>query len=242
MHRTYKPASTDLLDRFRNVIFQMRKNNVYQDMAVNPEVFKDAYESLGRALPRAFPKLERLTIRVEPMRDFTSTNRTDYDAETYNLFDGRRVHFLDGLSGVGNVAHDVGCNGILPCDCQLLPFRHMRRLVVQVNTKNMFCFLKGGRRPYLEWFTDRPWANCLLVCPKGVAPLLSNATRHPNSDIDHRYYMEYRMGEPISYESRRSYMDPRNLGHNLDQYAVAREPGHEERFLAYLNRPDSPEP
>lgn len=71
MHRTYKPASTDLLDRFRNVIFQMRKNNVYQDMAVNPEVFKDAYESLGRALPWAFPKLERLTIRVEPMRDFT---------------------------------------------------------------------------------------------------------------------------------------------------------------------------
>lgn len=118
----------------------------------------------------------------------------------------------------------------------------MRRLVVQVNTKKMFCFLKGGRRPYLEWFTDRTWANCLLVCPKGVAPLLSNATRHPNSDIDHRYYMEYRMGEPISYESHRSYMDPRNLGHNLDRYAVVREPGHEERFLAYLNRPDSPEP
>lgn len=123
-HRTYKPASADLLNRFRKVTLCMRKSQWFHDVLnLGPAGLKQTYMSLGRSLPKAFPRLETLTIRVEPMRDYTSTNRTDYDAETCHLFDGRRIHLLDALTAVGNEMHDFGCHGLHPCHCQLLPFR-----------------------------------------------------------------------------------------------------------------------
>lgn len=130
-HRTYKPASADLLNRFRKVTLCMRKSQWFHDVLnFGPAGLKQTYMALGRSLPKAFPRLETLTIRVEPMRDYTSTNRTDYDAETCHLFDGRRIHLLDALTAVGNEMHDFGCHGLHPCHSQLLPFRRLQRLVV----------------------------------------------------------------------------------------------------------------
>lgn len=223
-HRTYKPASADLLNRFRKVTLQIKKNRAFNDeLRLGPAGLKQTYMSLGRSLPKAFPRLETLTIRVQPMRDYTSTNRTDYDAETCHLFDGRRVHLLDALTAVGNRMHDFNCDDLHPCHCQLLPFRHLQRLVVQVSTKKMFRFIPGGRRPVREWFTDRPRLDSLFVCPKGVAPLSSNATRHPNSDIPSRYVKE----------DGQSFDNPRNFDFRWGDF---------ELFRAHLNRPDSPEP
>lgn len=228
-HRTYKPASADLLNRFRKVTLLMKKSYWFNDMLnLGPAGLKQTYKSLGRSLSKAFPRLETLTIRVEPMRDYSSTNKTDYDAESRHLFDGRRIYLLDALTAVGNKMHDFGCDGLHPCHCQLVPFRHLQRLVVQVNTRKMFHFINLGRRPMMEWFTDRPRLDSLFVCPKGVAPLSRNATRHPNSDIKDRFFQE----------DGRFFSDPRNFA----PYISSGRPSILTGLLSILNRPDSPEP
>ncbi|KAK1828514.1 hypothetical protein QBC39DRAFT_358929 [Podospora conica] len=182
MHRTYTPASADLLNRFRKVILRIKPSDTAFQQRYGPPIQK-RYMALGRALPRALPRLETLTLRVEPMRDYTGANKTEYDAASCHLFEGNRLLLLDGLTAVGETRHSFGCNGDLPCKCQLLPFPHMKRLDVKVNTNRKFEFRVEGREiPCFQWFTDRPRADTIYTCPKGAAPLSSNASRHPNSD------------------------------------------------------------
>lgn len=246
-HPVYRPASADLLDRFRKVTLR-QKLRIFRRLRwsggadiMDPD--PTGYMELGTLLQKVLPRLETLAIRIDPMRDWKEPDQRQVNTKSCNVYDSRRVWLLDGLTAAGK--HDPRCDipvdvdtGRVSCDCQLLPFHRMKRLDIRVCTKKKFTFLHGGgsnrtrgwrhrsfaRRPREEYFTLRSGEDGVVVCPKGVAPLschsLESCERNPETSLE-------RFKDPRGYE----------LYHQEHLWGP---PASDLWHL--LNRPDSPEP